>query len=127
MRGRRSVGLLLAVSNLLLAGCGAGWRRVPLGEGLVLPKRQQVQIWRRGQVVTLHAVTLAADSVYGVPYLRSPDCDSCRVALPRVEVDSARFGDPASGFWQTVVLMVALGFGGYLALCAKTNFCGWFD
>jgi hypothetical protein len=93
---------------LTLGGCGAGWRRsepVPLGS---LPARQQVQVWASGQVLQLHGVIVGADSVSGVPFLKPLDCDSCRVRIPRTEVDSLRIGDPMNAFWGTTALGVVV-------------------
>ena len=105
-----SAGLHLAAYPTLLlvlatSACGAGWHRparLPPGP---LPPRQQVQVWRRGDVMRWHAVHLATDSVSGVPFLRPVDCDSCRVALPRAGVDSIRLGNPVAGFWKTIGLV----------------------
>ncbi len=84
-------------------------------------------MWHAGHATILHAVTFRPDSVRGVPYLQSPDCDSCAVALPRAEVDSVRVGDTVSGFWQSVLLGAAFFLGVYIYICYQNNFCGWFD
>jgi hypothetical protein len=63
-------------------------------------------------VLRLHAVRLTNDSLSGVPYVKRPDCDSCRVSLPRAAVDSLRTGNPTAGLWKTV----GLTFVGLLAV-----------
>ena len=75
----------------LLCGCGA-WTRVELVSDTTLAPRQQVQVWRGSHKRLLHAVRLKGDSLVGVPFQRPPSCDSCRVAIPRSEVDSLRLG-----------------------------------
>jgi hypothetical protein len=100
----RSAPLCLLV---LLNACGAGWRRTPdLGLG-PLPRRQQAQVWHDGRSERWHAVDVRADSVSGVPFLHDPQCDGCRVALPRAEVDSVRLGNPSAGLWKTFALAVS--------------------
>lgn len=73
-----------------------------------LPARQQVQVWASGEVLQLHGVIVGADSVSGVPFLKPPDCDSCRVGIRQAEVDSLRIGDPMDGFWRTAALGVVV-------------------
>ena len=118
--GRPLLALGLACSNL--AGCGAGWRSLgrvaSLGPG-ELPPRQQVQIWSRGRASHWHGVVVTADAVSGIPYVRPLSCDSCRLAVPRTEVDSLRLGSPAAGFWKSVGLVV----GGALVLIRLK---GWY-
>ena len=98
----RAAGLcLLALSQ---ADCGAGWRRAgELAPG-PLPRGQQVEVWHEGRAERLHALILTEDSLSGVPFLHPWGCDSCRVTLARVEVDSIRFGHPERGFWRGVGL-----------------------
>jgi hypothetical protein len=65
-----------------------------------------VEVWSGGRVYRWHAVVLTADSVSGVPYLRPPSCDSCRVALSRAAVDSMRTGDVGDATGRTVGLLL---------------------
>jgi hypothetical protein len=95
-----------AAGSLLLQGCGAGWHQSPSVEAKPLAPRQQAQIWHHGTPERWHAIHVAADSVSGISYLQPIECDSCRVALPRSEVDSIRIGDPAAGLWYTVGLVI---------------------
>jgi len=104
----RSLTAIAVAACLLLQACGAGWRRPPDLELGPLAQRQQAQVWHQGRVVRWHALVISADSISGVPYLRPPDCDSCRVALPRAQVDSLRLGNPVAGFWKTVGLVVGI-------------------
>ena len=91
-----------------IGGCAAGWRQHELMSLGPLPARQQVQIWAAGRALRLHGVIIGADTVSGVPFLQSLDCDSCRVRFGRAEVDSLRIGDPVGGFWGTVALGAAV-------------------
>jgi hypothetical protein len=102
------------------AGCGAGWRTKPLAAG-PLPPRQQAEVWTEGRALRWHGLVVAADSISGVPYTRSPGCDSCRVALPRASVDSVRLGNPTAGFWKSV----GLGMGITLAVALVS--CRFFE
>ena len=90
---------------------------MPLGP---LPARQQVQVWASGQVLRLHGVIVRADSVSGVPFFKPLDCDSCRVGIPRAEVDSLRIGDPMDAFWGTTALGVVVTL---VVLCRL----GWYE
>jgi hypothetical protein len=69
-------------------------------------------------MLRLHGVVLGSDVVSGVPFLKSLDCDSCRVSIERAEVDSLRLGKPVDGFWATAALGAAIGL---IALC----YSGW--
>jgi hypothetical protein len=71
-----------------------------------MPIRQQVQVWHGGQVERWHALILSSDSVSGVPFVRPADCDSCRLAVGRAEVDSIRVGQPVLGFWKTAAVVL---------------------
>ena len=118
---RDHLALLLTV---LVAGeaCSAGWHRPPeLTPGRPLDPRQQVQVWRQGQVVRWHALAISSDSISGVVYHRPSDCDSCRVSVPRATVDSIRFGDPVMAFWKSAGIV----WGAMLAFCAV--YCPRFD
>ena len=108
----RMVPILLA---LLVQGCGAGWHQVATPERLA--PRQQVQVWHQGEAQRWHALQVRADSVSGIPYHRSIDCDSCRVVWPRAIVDSIRVGNPVAGFWKTVGLVIGIMTGGLIAYC----------
>jgi hypothetical protein len=65
-------------------------------------------------VLRLHGVIVGSDTVSGVPFLKSLDCDSCRVGIERAEVDSLRLGEPVGGFWKTAALGALVGL---IALC----------
>jgi len=93
----------------LLVGCSPGWHRVTPGPSEALNTRQQFQVWSHGQAHQWHGVRVSGDSVSGVPFTRSPDCDSCRVRLALADVDSLRAGNPVAGLWNGVVLGLSLG------------------
>lgn len=108
MRGWRSS---VVAALWLASACGAGWRREELSSERQLPARQQVQLWQGHQARVLHAVVVGRDSVSGVPFHLPPECDSCRVAVARSEVDSMRLGNKERGALKSFGL-------GYLALAA---------
>ena len=103
---------------LSIGGCGAAWRRPEPSPSGSLRPRQQVQVWTGGRMLRLHGVIVGADTVSGVPFLKSLDCDSCRVRIERAEVDSLRIGEPVDSFWKTAALGAAIGL---IALC----YSGW--
>ncbi len=103
----RAVGVI-ALS--LVNGCGAGWHREELSPERQLPARQQVQLWLSGETRVLHAVIVNPESVSGVPFQLPPDCDSCRVVVPRSAVDSMRLGNQERGLLGSMAIgYVALG------------------
>lgn len=57
-------------------------------------RHQQVRIWSGDSVVLWHAVVMTHDSISGIPYHQSLQCDSCRRSLPRAVVDSVKAGTP---------------------------------
>ena len=124
----RSRAVLLIALAWPQAACGAGWRQPtePIPVALSNP-RQQVQVWRAGRSLQLHGVTVSEDSVSGIPYLAPLDCNSCRIALPRSEVDSLRVGNPTSGFWRSGGLAVGLLFGLAIVVCAGARSCNYTD
>jgi hypothetical protein len=87
---KRSV-VLSAMLGTAALSCAGPPRVVPLPEppGAFKP-RQEIEVWRDSNAVTLHGVRVVADSLTGVPLWRPPDCDSCRVAMPLEAVDSIR-------------------------------------
>lgn len=85
-----------------LAGCGGGWHRVePKPEQDYLP-RQQVQVWSSGKAQVLHGVSLIGDSLIGIPYHQSLECDSCTVSVPLARVDSLRLGNMERGAYRSI-------------------------
>lgn len=107
---------------LLQTACGAGWRATPLALG-PQPPRQQAQVWTEDRALRWHALVVGGDSVSGVPFNRSPECDSCRVAVRREDVDSVRMGNPTAGFWKSVGLGFGLTFVGALVICRFESSC----
>lgn len=101
----RSPRLLPAACCLLvLSGCGAGWQRVEPASPAILPERQQVQVWTGRESRVLHGVVTDSVLLTGVPFHRPPGCDSCRVAIPRADIDSVRFGSRPKGFLKSAGL-----------------------
>jgi hypothetical protein len=101
LAGMTRRGLLL---TLTLSGCGAGWHRVE-PQADTISARQQVQVWHEDRFERWHALRLSHDTISGVPYFRGIGCDSCRLGIPRADVDSLRYGNPTAGFWKTVGLV----------------------
>ena len=83
----------------------------------MLPPRQQVQVWQHGTALQWHAVQLTVDSVSGIPFVKPVECDSCRIRLPRANVDSLRLGNPVAGFWKTMALAAAILITPLIILC----------
>lgn len=106
-------GFMRAIVLLLpIWACSAGWHRIEPVAPSSLPKGQQVQVWQGQQRLQLHAIRVEHDSVSGVPFHKPPDCDSCRISLPRSSVDSLRAGNPTAAFLKSVGLTL----GSWLAL-----------
>lgn len=121
--GARSLlGILLLVPQV---ACGAGWHRITPAAPTKLPSRQQVEVWQVGRVQRLHAVRLTDDSLSGVPFVKPPDCDSCRVAVPLSAVDSLRTGNPTAGFWETVGLTLVGTLGVVVVGCLTIERCNF--
>jgi hypothetical protein len=76
-------------------------------------------------VLRLHAVRLSNDSLSGVPFVKPPDCDSCRVSLPRDAVDSLRTGNPTAGLWKTVGLTLVGMLGVVVVGCLTFEDCNF--
>jgi hypothetical protein len=80
---------------IVLGGCTSYRREVPIETvPAATEARARYQVWSHGEDRILWSVRIGADTVSGVPYWRDPACDSCRIAIPRPEVDSIR----AKGF-----------------------------
>jgi hypothetical protein len=119
MRGSWVLGCLFVL--VLIQACGAGWRLQPLETLKPLPVRQQVQIWSDGDIQQWHAVSFTPDHFYGIPFHQSVDCDSCRVSIPRTDVDSVRLGNPTRGFWKTFSLVVGIPVLTFIILCSDKD------
>ncbi|MBM2811368.1 MAG: hypothetical protein HW416_2127 [Chloroflexi bacterium] len=111
---------LVLFAILLTGACSAGWRRSELELGALKPS-QQVQVWRGGAVTRWHAVVVTPDTVSVIPFLRSVECDTCRVGIPRAQVDSIRLGNPVAAFWKTFGLVLAVPLGIMIAVCIETG------
>lgn len=77
--------LLLAA---LLAGCVPAPRPIILQPVFPVPPDQPVALWRGAIVDTVRGLQITDSMITGVP-LSVGTCDSCILALPRAEVDSA--------------------------------------
>lgn len=107
-----AVGVVLGAGALAACDAAAGWRLAPAptAEG-GFPASTQVQVWQGRRAVVLHGVTLAADTLYGIPFQRPLACDSCLVAIPRARIDSLRTGNLERGGGLVVGLVSGLLLG----------------
>jgi hypothetical protein len=78
---------------ILAAGCvsHAEWERRTGFQPAPMKPSDRVLIWSSGTVEKWHGVVITADSVSGIPYGRSLECDSCRLTIPLVRVDSMKY------------------------------------
>ena len=90
------------------SACSGGWHRLDDLTPQVLPARTQVQVWQGERVTLLHGVTLESDTLRGVPFIRVPTCDSCRVQVALAAVDSLRLGSKERGFFRSVGLVLVI-------------------
>lgn len=116
-RTARHLGSVAWLVGLLLTGCAPAWQSIPLPADTLLRPRQHLQVWQQGHARVLHSVRVTPESIGGVPYHLPPLCDSCRVALPRAQVDSTRVGNPeAVGVANVLFPLAALAAWLYLGL-----------
>jgi len=83
---RSSIFLPLA-PVVLLGACLGG--RARLDDSTPVDPWRGVDVWSHGQRLRLHGATVLLDSITGIPYDQPLTCDSCRVGLPRAQIDSA--------------------------------------
>jgi hypothetical protein len=105
----------------LLAGCGAGWRRVATVNPAEWPPRRQLQVWTGTRSYQWHALVVTADSVTGIPFTRPVDCAGCRQGLALSAVDSVRAGRPVAGFWKSFGLVVGGAVAIMVACCRSLS------
>jgi hypothetical protein len=99
--------LALFLSLLLVGGCTSFSQNIPVAAIPDQPATERrFQVWTKGKHFELHAVRMTPDTLAGVRYWHNPTCDSCRVAIPRAEVDSVRTAAFDGG--ETGVLAVLL-------------------
>jgi hypothetical protein len=75
---------------LLLVGCARGLSSPREADPAPPRPTERLLVWSGGERYDLYPVTVDADSLRGTRWPASPACDSCRVALLRSRVDSAR-------------------------------------
>ena len=112
MTSRFAAGLVLALS---VAGCAVGWKPITLDPQTSYKPRDEVQVWMHGQAQRWHGIRVDSNTVSGVPNTRPPECDSCRISVPRMAIDSVRVGDVTNAFVATVVGVLVIGGLGYFA------------
>ena len=101
--------VILLILMIGTSACGGGWHRLEDLTPRALPPRTQVQVWQDRHVTLLHGVQLESDTLNGVPFIKAPECDSCRVQLPLELVDSLRVGNKERGFFRTAGLVLIIG------------------
>ena len=74
-----------------MAGC-VNWSGGQAPTPQTFAPRTQVKVWTEGHSLRLQAVRFEGDSISGTPYQHSPNCDSCRVAIALISVDSVQSG-----------------------------------
>jgi hypothetical protein len=84
MAGRRVVVLL----SLLAAVACSPRQRLSPPYPTTLPADQRVEVWQAGVRITLSHLTIDSAAIHGTAAPWRPRCDSCRVSVPRAEVDS---------------------------------------
>jgi len=104
----RIVAFTLAV---LAVGCHSEWRP-RLEEPASIKPHDVVRIWSSDAVAQWHAVVITSDSVSGIPYETSLQCDSCRRSMPLALVDSMKVSHATSG------KMVLIGAGAVVVILA---------
>ena len=82
----RALALALATT---LSAC-TFWHRNDARLAEPLAPRDRVQIWTGTTAHDVHSVVLQGDSLTAIPSWKPPDCDSCRLAFARADVDSVR-------------------------------------
>ena len=118
----RAVAGCLAVT-LLLSACSTGWRRIPVEDSLALSRHQMAQVWRAGHVSRMYGLVVLADSLRGIPFPRPLDCDSCRVVVPRAEVDSIRVGNSDASLSRLVLTAGFVAALAYVFICWRASSC----
>jgi hypothetical protein len=98
-----------------MAACTAGWKGITPDPAQDYPPRDEMQVWMHGVAQRWHGLRVDSTTVSGVPYTRPPECDSCRITVPRASVDSIRLGHPEAAFWQNMLLLFVTGSLTYLA------------
>ena len=108
---------------LWAVGCSPSpyWGRRPLDQPTQIRPGDAVLIWNHGAFNTWHAVVITQDSVSGIPYEMSLTCDSCRISVPRSQVDSMELGHIRHHIDSKGVLQVAGAVG--LAILVEAAVC----
>ena len=78
----------LAIAPIMLLGACLGGR-ARVDEWTPVGAADEVEVWSHNRVLRLHAATVLLDSITGIPSTMPLSCDSCRVGIPRAQVDSA--------------------------------------
>lgn len=98
----------MLLAAFALNGCGANWRPVATAETPTIKPATVLEFHAKNQLVRLHGVTLARDSVSGIPWLEHLSCDSCRVHYALADISQARIGEPGRAAWGLVLPVVVI-------------------
>jgi hypothetical protein len=106
---------------LLAAGCvsNAEWERRTGFQPAPMKPSDPVLIWSSGTVEKWHAVVITADSVSGIPYETSLECDTCRRSIPLGLVDSMKVRHKTGA---KDVAVTSLVFAGILAAAVVAEY-----
>lgn len=99
----RNKHFLLALT-IALTGCGPNWQpltapQLTEPQSKPLDQRAVIEFRVKEQMVRLHGVRFARDSISGIPWLDHLTCDTCRVGYALMDVSGLRRGNPGAGAW----------------------------
>jgi hypothetical protein len=75
--------------------------------GTDLPVRRQLRIWHHNHAVIVHSVRIRGDSLSGVPFVKPPSCDSCRITFALSAIDSIQTGNTERNYYALMGALAA--------------------
>lgn len=98
----------MLLGALALNGCGPNWEAVNVAQPRTLDAGTVLEFRARNELVRLHGVQFAHDSLSGIPWLEHLTCDTCRVHYALADISQSRIGNPGAGAWNIVLPLVAV-------------------
>ncbi len=98
----------MLASVCLLSACSANWQPMTAPKSQALDKGAVVEFHTKDQLVRLHGVEFARDSVSGIPWLDHLSCDTCRVSYAVADLSGLRTGNPGAGAWVLLTPIIAV-------------------